>query len=1171
MRILYVALFFSYSLNMCAMHGDKHVQAARKHVQNVLQTSGPAQQKHLTRANTSIELALGNYPNGSTSELQTFKAFVRGIQAFEKDDCNEALSNCVDVIRAPFNTPLLQQVRTRAFHIVQDLSDEKKHTLSRFFFMKSLLNSTKPENVQGGLDRFDTLFAHNVAEEDYVAMATLFRHSEIMVDIRNIADARNDAHAQCIMARYHFFLAERGTEMDGTPTEPRTELKKALQYAEKSVEGHYAPSKELLATIRIAIERRDVQSPRQIASSIELFEEEIPPEKQVLSKTIPPLKLLCALEVWKNSVATDHRQLYERGKKLLDDPCDQVWLVGKDYLKKAAQLGNPFAAERLGDELFDSDPVRAIAYYEIALYVFTHAPPGSLYKLAGCFKRQALECKIGKMCELHEEVSAYQLACEYGQAAAREKWVYDGLYNKNHVDALASCIHSLEAEYARNKHTVDTLFLERVKTSGALRFMELFCEHPPIQDVLIEVFALRANVGRGFVLEEKTILAHYKKALHFILDPDGASKAAFKDSVPAELLLKKVQLDALPLQQRLIYVDAMLGVITQLTQEKLVEKKAAEYICQLFVVVDEAIRQTADTYLKNLACERYVRLLDGIRQAALLSGSREHLYVVGRCHADIGLQNGSLEALEVADKLFTRVPQGKGAKLADLLKKLAQVKVARAETAQARNDTQTAQSFIKKALQLCPDDVDVQWQCSQVLVNSGQMELRAEGVSLIEKLAQTGHREAQTFMVSGYYGKMPHIIALDMEKAIPLLVQLIQSEPVDYTTHRIMLANIYAKQASQATGTYRQKLIAKALDLARLYARTFDDSHLMYTDLLRASKRAQEALSELLSYQPTGQLTEKRVYELASAYLERATGPSGQIRQAFQTKGIMLLRSIKDTSERAYLLLLEALFEQHQFDQLAQELAVKKEPHMNCLNACYRARVLLLQRKRCQFDEVLLHCEQAFAAFEDHFLRTAAQDAQDLMDLISSVGVSECVAITHPMKATSLEHIVKVNELLSLVIIQGDCDDQERMRMLAYNAYFTAKIALLCLGKEATYDDVIKMLSKAQEAACDACDVACKSKLLILLDGQTRFWLDTPDAGTLAMRAKTAVQLLMICARLCKDEETELLHIPFHDIVIYVNDMLCTIDLVACKEEDVAIVRLQQQIVSRLLDNVKKQ
>lgn len=1174
MRMLYVALLFSYSLNMYAMHSEKYAKEARKHVSNVLQTSGPALQKHLKRADASIEMALGNNPNGLTSELCTLKALVRGVQAFEKNDCDEALSNCVDVIGGSFNTPLLQKVRTRAFHLVQDLADTKQHTLSRFYFMKHLLNAQSQTHVQGGLDRFDALFDHNIAEEDYVAMAILFKHSEIVKDIERLASTQSNAHAQCIMAKYHLFLAERGVEMDGTPTEPRAELKKALFFAEKSVDAHYAPSKELLAKIHAAIESRGAQSPRQLASSLETFEEEIPPEKPVEQKAEPvralaSLKLLCALEVYKNSVASDHRQLYERGKKLLVDPCDQLWHVGVDYLKTAAQLGNPFAAERLGDELNESDPARAVAYYEKALYGFTHAPPGSLWKYAGCFRQAAIACKIEKVCEQNKEIGAYQLACEYGQAAAREKWACDGVYNKNHVDALAAVVHNLEAQYARNKHAVETLFLEEIKTSGALRFMELFCEYEPIQDVLIEVFALRANVARGFVLEEKTILAHYKKALHFIIDADSASKAAFKDTVNDAILLRSVQLDAMPLQRRLIYVDAMLGIIAQLTQKELVEKKEAEYVCQLFLVVDEALQQTTDNYLRNLASERYTHLIEKLRQAALLSGSRDHLYVVGRCYADIGMQNGLLEALETADKLLTRVPQGKGAKPADLLKKLAHVKLARAQIAQARNDAQTAHSFCRKALQLCPEDVDVKWHASQILVQSGQIELRAQGVSMIEQLAKIGYRKAQEFMASGYCGKMPHIIAPDAEKAILLLQQLIRDEPVEVATHRLMLAKIYYEQAMEVAGIHRQKLAAKVHDLVHHYKNSYDIAHMMYIDALYKLGRKKEACNEVRTYQPVGELSENRLYGLANAYFKRAS-MRNEVSRELCAKTVGLLQLIKDSSERAYLLLLSALFEQGQFDQLAHELAVEKKPYMTCVKECYLARSCLSE-KRCPFDQVIVHCERAFEAFENYFIRIPAHDTQDRADFISSAGVSACVALTHPMKITSLEHIEKVTELLSVVIVQGNCDDHERMRMLAYDCYFTAKLALLGLGKDIVYDEAIRFCSKAQEAACGAHDVACKSKLLALLEGQIRFWFDTPDAGLLAMRTKTAVQLLMICARLCKDEENELLRIPFRDIVVYAHDRLCTIDLAACKEEDVVTLRLQQQIVSRLLHTVKKE
>ncbi len=1185
MRILCVVLLFSYSLNIYAMHSDKQAIDARKHVNNVLKTQGPALKKHLKRADACIKEALANNPNGSKKELEVLKAFVQGKQAFEQDNCNEALSNCVDVIRADFDDtpppPLLQEVRRHAFHIVQDLSDTKQHTLSRFFLMKSLLNAQSQTNVHEGLKRFDALFDYNVGEEDYQALSILFKRSEILADIKNRADMENNTHAQCIMAKYHLLLAERGAEMDGTPTEPRAELRKALAYAEKSLEGHYAPSEVLLAKIRIAIESRDAQSPRQLSRSVETFEEERLPEKHAVQEKVEPvrnvlpLKLLCALEVCKNNLATDHRQLYEYAKKLLDDPCDQLWLVGLDYLKTAVQLGNPFAAERLGDELYESDPVRALAYYEKALYTFIHAPSGSLWKLAGCFKRDALTWKIRKLCEQHEEVGAYQLACEYGQAAATEKWVH-GIYNKSHVDALAVSVLSLESQYAKNKHMVEMLFLERVKTSGALRFMEQFCEHPLIQDVLIEVFALRANIGRGFVLEDKTVLAHYKKALHFILDPVSASKVAFKEPVKDELLLIKIQLDALPLQRRLIYVDAMLGVIKQLTNKELVEKKEAEYVCQLFVLIDEALRETTDRHLRNLAYERYVPMLSGIRQAALLSGTRDHLYVIGRCYADVGLHNGSLEALDMADKLLTRVPQGKGAKPAELYKKLAHVKVARARAAQTSNDMQAAHSFYKKAMQLCPEDTDIQWHYSQFLVQSGKMELRAEGVSLIEKLAQTAHhREAQAFMADGYCGKMPHIIAADTEKAIPFLQQLIHDEPIEDVGHRVMLATMYYEQAINATGVRQQKLIAKGLDLMRHYKSTYDGAHLMCIDLLAAaSVRVSELLNELRMYKPEGQLSEKRLYELANAYFTRGAGQSDQVRRALHAKTIDLLQPIKDTSERAYLLLLTVLFEQRKFTQLAQELAAERKPYLSCLKECYRARSLLLQRKPNSFDAVLLHCERAFAAFEDHFIRTGAQSTQDLVDLISSVGVSECAMITHPMKVTSLGHIEEVIALLRLIIIEGECSDQERKRMLAHCGYFSSKIFLLCSGEDDTYseyDNAMKIFIKSQELACDGGDLTCKSKLLTLLEGQIRFWLDTPHAGTLATRAKTATNLLMICAKLCKGDETALLHNPFHDIVVYANGVLHAADLTVCTEEDAVTLRLQQRIVAHILHSVKKQ
>ncbi|MGE0010564.1 MAG: hypothetical protein AB7F19_01205 [Candidatus Babeliales bacterium] len=1161
---------------------SKDLLTARSALENVLITTGPALDKHLKIALRATKRALNDNPNGSTAELASFKAFIMGLQAdIALKESDLVFKYLDDVIKGPRDTPLLLRMRQEAIGRVRILADEKDHPLSKFYLVKQLINSPLLSNVDQGLERFEdliTLKETDQKEKNYREHSLVFNeNSEILDDIERLAQANNNAHAQYVLAKHHFFLAI--SDQEENAADPSHELKRALAYAEKSVVGSYEPSKALFEEIQknLAAYEPKQRSQEDIQAQV-LLGPCLADQESVLVSSALEMEAAADQSV---AVQVDYQKvqdLYLKGKKLIVEEDDELYFEGLECLKHAARLGNPFAAERVGDELREIEPDLAFVFYTMALEKFRNAPPNSLYRLAGCFKLSALEWNLHvlsqDMSKVHSSngVVMYQHALACGKEAAFEIEVYNDDEYKKYIAALAGTVHSLEKYFVSNKHTIDTFYLEFLNTSGVLRYMERFRKDISIQNVLINVFGLRAHLGRGFLLKERTALAHQKKALQFILYPVQAGNDAFDDPVKDDLLLKEIAIDSLPEQHRIIYLDALLGVIEHWVQQEHLTQQNADYVCKLFSLVDQALRSTKDMHLKNLHHGKYRALFPTILKAARTAQSGEHLLMVGCCYREAGMNQDFLDLTIEADPLLTRALQEQGGKTAERQKQLALVKVTQARALDKEVNMEQVRLLYKRALELNPT-IDVKYEFARVLMDSGQSALRQEGVALMEQLSRSGkHRPSLQFMADCYAGFKIHLMKEDLAKAVDYLQKLIIDDSKDFPNNRAKLANIYMAQARAVMGHERNLLLAKARDLIKSYKDTEPAIHCMYIDILVLQDKSQEIFHEVTQYVLREQATVEEILEVARMYINYSTNRTfkNKLSKKLRERGLELLERIKDSSEEAHRLLLSVLFADKHYAQLSQEIATYKGADMECIHESYKARALLDQQGFLQLTEVVEHCQRAFDAFDRLFVRQEVDRVQTIVNLIQAAGAGEVVPLANNMKQPSLEQLEKMLALLHVVIMQSE-DIDVMKRALAYHSYFSVKLTLLWLGtKNANFDNVVTILTKAAENVQAVDDLVCKERIMKVAQDQVIYWLNGQYGQTLAVRAHMATKLVFICANVAKNSKEANISNLLYSIVQTTNTALEALQVSSCSEEDKNIIKRQQQVLTLLQNKLRR-
>ncbi len=895
---------------------------------------------------------------------------------------------------------------------------------------------------------------------------------------------------------------------------------------------------------------------------------------------IPSLKLLSALQLYKRHLASDHLQLYVDGKKLLDAPCAQLPQIGLDYVKKAAELGNPFAAERVADELRESQPEQAALYYYKALHAFNTRTP---WKSGGCYKREQLTGKINTLNVQEGPISSYQAAHDHGTDAVFEQY-HSQDYNKNNdVDALVKIVQRLETQYAQNQKTADAYTLELLGTSGVLRYMELFRNYKPIQNVLINALALRAHVGHGYVLKEHTALAHYKKALHFIINPKKACKDLLDALVPDDVFLTPVKIDGLPEQQRSIYLEGMLGIVEHLAKDvQQLDEKKARYICNLFMTAAYAMAETNDNNLKLLHARRYTDLLAIMHTAACATQSTDHMIKIAYYYVHAGNADRTIEAYwSAADQLYTRAMGLDNGTLSieaiqAIPKTHSRIKYVLSGYRDACGDYKAAECLLRQAVAYNSNNTEAWWELSQLLITDDQIELRQEGLEIIRRLAEKSHRQALLYMVNVHHKQNEHMSGSDALRVVRYLKILIKDDKAENTTYRLTLAKIYI-ELSKSNGweAERKAHLNDALALVLPYKDRLDRAHINYVIILYESGLIEKLMREVQRYKPSGTRTADEVYYLADFYYKYARAmfenPSrfGIVEKAAKKMLIRaqeLLQPVKGHSHREYLLLLNVLLAQNS-DQLDEELARNDDKIMDSLKDTFRARSLLLQHWSGRFDEAANYLERSLASYTQQFV-----DAEVQADAICSIpqrvqeaNNAEPVSLCHQAKEATFEALTKTSKCISSVIARGDYTDEVHQRMLAYNGYFSAQIAMLELEFEtATYDDVLKMLGLSVDAAGNIDDQECKMKILKLMCDQIHFWVETRASAGVVVRAKRITALLGLCNKLRKDSTDCQICTQFHDIVVFAHGELHKLDVSECPDEDIRVIMLQIQLIDRL-------
>lgn len=1188
MKMIFFVAFLS--LNVLTVHGmdgklisknevSEELKQARQLLEEVCNTQDPALDNHLRNGMRAVKRALKSKHEGFEDELASMQAFIQGMQDFHQEkDPDQILSHVVDVIYRPHATDLLRRMRSRSFGIVIALADEKKHTISNFFWIKQLLNSEPDEFITEGLDRFDRFFAQNVQEKNYEDLSELFRYSQILEDIKNLAEASANTHAQCTMAKYHLFLAKSGKEMDGAPVDPRDQLKKAQGYAEQAVAACHETSVCLLQEIQARLQEYELPTDLEGAEesallSKSVLEQKKKPQDTVMQLIVPPLqkvaplKMLCAFELIKSGAG--RQGLYFMGKKMTEHS-EHIFDLGVNCLQESAKLGNPFALERLGDTFFDADPQRAFVLYAQALQIFNTR--GSIYTLTGCFgKKQFIESKMEKLAQKSVGITTYQEALRHGKNAVFEQEIYEISDFKLHVDQLVGITFSHENFFVKNMHSVDTSHLELLQTTGVLAYMEHFRSDRGIQNVLITALTLRAHVGRGFILKEKTILAHYKKALQFILDPKTACTDSLDAPVSDELLLKKIMIDQLPVQHRILYIESMLGVLEQRIAHSELTQEDALYACQLFLLVDAALHETKDMNLRSLHTPKCAALLKELKKVASRSRSGEHVYQLALRFIEQQEMQEAYDLMTEAEELFTTYYQTEQRTSSQYKKQMAHIKNVRALVLWQREQIDEAYALFQESLRYNPDDIAARWDFGHRLVRSGDPLWRKEGLVLIEQLASTGkHRKSLEFMASCYGGEKTHLMSRNIDKAIVCMQQLIKDDPKEYFVHRLKLAVLYKAKASSVQNHERRLLLTKALDLLNPYKLFRADVHMQYIDILAFLEKNQEILQAMTQYVVAKEVSVKDILELAECYNKHAHDANLKlkIRNKLRDRSEALLRSISEKNDEAYYKLIELLLRGDKFQEVNHQLSQDKGQHMVCLQEALKACTLLEEHGLKKIDDVLWHAERAFEVYQTFFGRFQNDEgACALINLLTSLKEGSAAHITHPMKSSSLSQIAKLLDMINLLIIKGECSDDERCRVLAYYGYLNVKLSLEWLKTEpgVTYDNVIAVLKKAIEAVQKTNDLPCKEKLLNLIQLQTEFWHNEEQAKA-CLRAQMITQLVVLAVSVCKGTDAAIINNLLYASVVQAKSFVEKLDTSTSSAEEKAKINQQQLLLAHILE-----
>lgn len=1058
----------------------KLVKAAFSYFDKGLSTEGQVCRKHLLIAEKFAKLVYPKVSGDMQKKLFPLLALPRALQAIDVDDCDKALLHIVDVIQGDFEPTYARRAYNQTMGLVFYLADEKFHWPSQYYLIKQLINSDLPKSISSGLQRYEAACEQESPnkknEED---AAVCLKCSSIVEDIKRLADKQENAHAQCIMAESHLFQAQRGRDMYGKEVDSKKELQAALTYA-KLAQGKHEGAQSL----------------------VELITQE-----------------------------SDAGYLYREGRALVGVDDQKLQQNSLQLLQCSARLGNPFAAQLVGDIVQKDDMELAAAYYLQAQRQFTTAPRGSLYREAWPWACEALNKKFeqleqasGKKSE--PSVLDYQLARMVSRLLLQKKQRGDPLSTKK-IELLYSLVQDLEQYFVQHKHEVNSVCLKALATSGVLDLLDQCKLIKKIPSALIGAFTLRGQLGRGFILKEKTKLAHYTKALQFIVDPKQALKQSLYDFVePTSIGLKKIEVSDLSEEGCILYLECMFGIVEELSAVGQLDKKKARALCRMFCLATEALEQSGNENLDVLFAPKVYGFFDSMHEIALAAKSE---FDVGKCYMNackLRLSDEKrFEYVSVADQLFSKLyKEGKH----ETREGVSAVKKPLARTKALHI------ALYREFLKYNPDDKKTLWQLAQLLIKNSQKEVRGEGLGIITQLADHNHRQARVYLANGYFDGVVDLFKPDHAKAIRYFRLLVDDPATDASPYRIMLAKAYTIMAIKKNGLYQKKLFTKAEAVLKSIKTTNDDAHITLIRCLRLQGRDREISQELKQYQWHSEQDEATIKKLAEAYLEEAEKYTGELKKAFKQKAVAVLESIKDPSIPVSLLLFDALLEQRNFTKLAVVLGKKssEDKAVSVIKQIFTMRMMLAE------------CGVACMNLLTELMEKVLTDFKQLNGEIEQYG----------------GYLQRVTLDMFAIVTSGACTEYERKRMLAYGGYYGACIAL-AYKTELKKGLVARLLASSIEAALVIKDKECCEKIFKLLSSQSLLWLTQQKTASNTLYAVEAIQAVALAKKLCPliGKNTE-----FAAILNYAQTVLNDLDVSNLTKKDQLLIAIQKKLIERL-------
>lgn len=1125
---------------------------------------------HLHRAGVCAQLALKSNYADVDGQLASIEQFDKAVQAFQLKNFDNVAAHCFSIFEGSADTVLVKRIRSEAFNLIKTVADRFHHTPSRFYVMKRYLNSSDTDNVIMGLDRLDELDTSNMPLADAKALRTYYSYFGIIEDLNRIAHEQKNPQAQCALALLHLFQAERGEDMDGKPIVVKQELETALALAKSAKKAGYLKAIQIVKDVR--------------ESSVALFDK---------SKIDAPLqrplkdKRKHDLELFKEFHRNDAAELYAQGKELVADRSDAASEIGIDCLSAALHLGHPFAACLLGDTCYAKDPAKALRYYYKALHLFKSAPRDSSWYLSGKFVLASLERQIQEIEAQKETADPYMFAqsvaqgilfkkelCSSAQTLSEEDAKEGAEYVLSGIDGIAQALHICENDFAHNQGTVETLQLEMLANSGVLMLLDRLKEYQGIQSVLVEALSLRGKLGRGYILKDKNPIAHLEKALHFIIDPAGAAKLPLDAPVSRSILIKKIDIDSLPTQQRILYIHNILAILERmiLVSDTLTAQEA-QHACALFNICSQALAQTQDASLKQGHMATYSDVLLRMAELARRGASTESMMQVGGALYTLCTTRAfTMDQLEDAYALYTMLLeerlQSKGDRVA-LKKKLATLTRIKAELAWENGNHEEGLKLLRESLVHHPTNQPGLWQLAQILMESQQTDLQSEGLALLTRLAdEYKHHEALKYLARAYCAGVNGITP-DDEKAITYLRLVVAQGKSEIQGSSGLLSAIYLKKARKASEFAKKKFLAKAHDIIKDHKHFNDDLHILYLEILYEMNRTKEIELEVQHYCATVLTTDQKKCDLAYAYVNRVNELLGPVRTILLNKVVSLLEPISTVHDRAYILLMQALYLKGDYQILHKLLQIDSKPYLGSMKKSLSAAALFVQHRDKYLESAVELYEEACQLFEEHYISREHTEAVELMTILQSVGGGR---ILHPWKHETFLELEGVSIVMGQLLLHNLVTDPVQQKLMhAYNAYFVLKMNMLKLSMgTVTLEKVIEVARKSVEAASRSGSLRAHHKLLDQLGKYITLCIDLSAKKVDVESIMCVPSVLKLIDALYMQTKDDILYQSYCTIIEKVDSALKNMDVDRFDQQQAAKITIIQKVVAQYKSNLQK-